>query len=200
VSPDWGSGRVDGLSAAEQGGEDLDQHLPLEERQRLRALAPGDDAREDILLSELLEPPAPRKLARAAQELGDRRCGDPFVVRNGRDERQRRIQGEGVEDRAHGLVFVLDTARHEERHRASDRVRCRLVAPRPHRHLARATRQDDHRPVVCVEVLVEADAPLVSDPHRSREIDDLVQEVPLGGPLEALPLRVGVGHATILTK
>src|SRR2546429_8069429 len=63
-----------------------------------------------------------------------------------------------------------------------------------------AARHHEHRSIVGVGILVEADAPLVGDAHGPREIDDLVQEVPVGRRLEASPLREGEAHVAILTK
>ena len=47
---------------------------------------------------------------------------------------------------------------------------------------------------------MEADAPLVGDPHGPRQVDELVEEMAFGGPLEALPLREGEPYVAILTK
>ncbi len=41
--------------------------------------------------------------------------------------------------------------------------------------------------VVRMRRLVEGDASLVGDPHRGREIDDLLEETPLGWALEPAP-------------
>lgn len=70
----------------------------------------------------------------------------------------------------------------------------------PHVHHAGAAGQHDHRPVVGVKALGEADAPLIGDAHGAAEVHELVEEMPFGGPLEALPLREGEWHVTILAK
>jgi hypothetical protein len=193
-------GPLDSLPAVHRRGQDLHEDLPLEERERLGTFAPRQNAGENVLVGELIEPGRSAELGGLAEQLGHLRLRDLFLSGHRVDERWRRIQGQGVEDGAHRFVFVLHAARNDERRGAADGMRRRPEAGGPHFHDARAARQDDHRSIVSVDVLVEADTPFIGQAHRAREIDELVEEMSLGSPLEPLPLREGVIHVTILTK
>jgi hypothetical protein len=94
---------------------------------------------------------------------------------------------------------VPEAAGNDERRGVVDAVSSPAARDRDP-HDAGATGKDDHRPVVDVNVLVEADAALVGDPHGRRQVDELVQGMALRRRLEAPPLRMGELHVTILAK
>src|SRR5262249_52728071 len=140
-----------------------------------------------------------RELLATAEYRVHARSGDLLVAGNLTEQGGRREQRDRVEDGCETLVLVLDASGNDQQRRLIDLVGHSRAA-RPHLHDGGPPWHHEHRSIVGVSVLVEADAPLVGDTHGPRQIDDLVQEVPVGRRLEALPLRKGESHVAILTK
>jgi hypothetical protein len=140
-----------------------------------------------------------RQLLAVAEELSNLRTWDLLIVGHVLEQRRRREQHEGLEDRAAALVLVLEAPGHDQERGVIDLVG-NAAAWDLHPHDAGATRQQDHRPIVTMKILEEPDAALVGDAHRPRQVHELIQEIPFGGDLEASPLWEGESHVTILTK